>query len=99
MAKKFRVFPDDGYSYSYETTYREYINSADWRFKADRFRAAKNYTCEKCGQNNDDYYSGRRSYEIELHVHHRHYKTLGNERQEDVLILCKMCHSLHHGKW
>lgn len=97
MAKKFRVFPVDGYSY--ETTYREYINSADWKFRADQFKAAKNHKCEECGMSSDDYWAGISRHQIELHVHHKHYRTLGREKQTDVRVLCRPCHRLEHPKW
>lgn len=41
-------------------------------------------TCEKC--------ESKRF----LTVHHRHYKTLGNESRKDVKILCWKCHHRLH---
>jgi 5-methylcytosine-specific restriction endonuclease McrA len=38
--------------------------------------------CEACG------YPGRNR----LHLHHKHYKTLGLEARSDVELLCKWCH-------
>ncbi len=45
-------------------------------------------TCDRCG-----FTSGSRK---EFVVHHRHYRTFGSERPEDVCLLCKPCHSELH---
>lgn len=29
-------------------------------------------------------------------LHHLHYRTVGDERFEDVLVLCRLCHELEH---
>lgn len=40
--------------------------------------------CERCGAGG------------ELHLHHRHYRTVRSEEREDMVLLCKRCHfSLH----
>lgn len=33
-----------------------------------------------------------------LDVHHRTYKNRGNEKFADLIVLCRACHSKHHGK-
>ena len=47
--------------------------------------------CERCGG------------KVPVFLHHRHYRTLGEEQPEDLLALCKECHgSAHrdeHGLW
>jgi hypothetical protein len=30
-------------------------------------------------------------------LHHRHYRTWGHERPEDVMLVCGLCHCLIHG--
>lgn len=76
--------------------YQTYLDSDHWRstrnFTMDRVRShAKQpvYQCEKCKEffRNDA-----------IHVHHKHYRTVGRERQEDLLVLCKWCHAETHGK-
>ncbi len=32
-----------------------------------------------------------------LEVHHLHYKNVGLERQEDIIVLCPECHKKEHG--
>ena len=39
---------------------------------------------------------GEPRHEGPLEVHHRHYDTLGNERLDDVEVLCSSCHRNEH---
>ena len=77
--------------------YQAYLESDQWRstrnFTMDRVRSYTNkpvYQCEECKEffRNDA-----------IHVHHKHYRTVGRERQEDLMVLCKWCHALTHGKY
>jgi hypothetical protein len=34
------------------------------------------------------------AYDQDLHVHHRHYQNVGDERPEDLESLCKRCHEI-----
>ena len=66
--------------------YQKYIHSRAWSNRKKKW-LKKTPFCEVCG-------SSRR-----LQVHHKHYRTLGKEKREDVRILCKGCHeNLHEGK-
>lgn len=62
--------------------YREYIKSKEWKLKADAAKRRAGYRCQVCN-------SAKR-----LQAHHRHYLTLGNERPEDITVLCNDCHRL-----
>lgn len=64
--------------------YKQYLNSSTWQSKRAIALAAAGYKCSKCGKQT---LKG-----IGLHVHHRHYRTLGNEHAEDLQVLCKECH-------
>lgn len=69
--------------------YQEYLKSDLWKsFREVVLKRAKN-TCQKC---KNQFHRGV------LHVHHLHYKTLGNEGFEDVLLVCKPCHEKIHNK-
>lgn len=49
-------------------------------------------TCPKCG-----FQSGNKTKFV---THHRHYRTFGNERPEDVVVLCRPCHKdIHTRQW
>ncbi len=64
-------------------TYNEYLQTDHWR----DVRAAAIWfagdRCQLCGGHN------------RLEVHHNNYDCLGNERPEDLVVLCQKCHELH----
>jgi 5-methylcytosine-specific restriction endonuclease McrA len=76
----------------YET---KYLFSSHWRefrettLKAQKDRLGRNI-CERCPE-----YSNEKAAN-DLHVHHRTYERLGEERIEDVEILCRGCHDKVH---
>ena len=37
-------------------------------------------------------------YGKELTVHHKHYRTVGNEAEEDLMVVCNECHSKIHNE-
>lgn len=66
--------------------YYEYIQSDKWYARTESIRRRKGGRCECCCM--------RRGSE----VHHRTYERLGNERDEDLLHVCKPCHRRIHKK-
>lgn len=68
-------------------TYRQYLASSEWRFRSGMFIERADGKCQQCGS----YYK--------LHVHHRHYRTLGQERYQDVEVLCEKHHKSRHKGW
>jgi len=70
--------------------YRDYIRSAQWKYRRScELRKACN-RCARCGME-----SGQG---IPIQVHHISYKNLGAELPDDLVVLCKLCHSDAHGK-
>jgi len=66
--------------------YKDYLNSPHWReFRKSIYSIRK--TCQKCTAKNK-----------KLNIHHRHYRTLGNEKPSDVIVLCQECHFRDHNK-
>lgn len=67
--------------------YATYIRSPQWRAVRQRFIASKIpkicYGCRKPWGKGD-------------HLHHRTYRTLGNERLMDLVPLCQGCHARVH---
>jgi hypothetical protein len=58
--------------------------SKDWdRLKRQKLNAVGN-TCQICNSPDN------------LHVHHRTYKRIFNERLNDLTVLCASCHLLFH---
>lgn len=67
--------------------YYRYIVSADWKKKSDEAKQRAGNRCQVCNQ------SGR---VVTLNTHHRTYKNLGNEKPEDLTVLCEDCHETFH---
>lgn len=66
--------------------YHEYLESDHWKdLRRAVLRRAKN-KCQMCGS------------KYRLDVHHNSYANLGHEHPDDLIVLCRRCHSLHHGK-
>ena len=63
--------------------YQEYIQSDKWKFKRDLVLLFWQHRCSMCGRG------------VNLHVHHRTYKRLGNEQLNDLVVLCDRCHEIH----
>lgn len=67
-------------------TYSAYLESDEWQ--RPRQLALEHYgrTCCLCNAHEN------------LHVHHRTYARLGNERLADLAVICRACHEKHHDK-
>ncbi len=65
--------------------YQRYLRSAGWRKRKQAALERADHRCQICN-------SKRR-----LHVHHRTYERLGDERAADLTVLCERCHRLFHG--
>lgn len=65
--------------------YQDYLSSRHWR----RVRAAALvravYACQLCNNR-----------QATLDVHHRTYERRGHERPEDLIVLCRACHTKFH---
>lgn len=66
--------------------YRNYLQSTHWKKTRARALSRANYKCEKC--NCTEY----------LQVHHLNYNHLWNEKDNDLLVLCRTCHLKIHKK-
>lgn len=63
--------------------YEDYRESPHWQATSRRIRQFRR-VCEKC------------LFPYELNVHHKTYATLGRERDDDLIVLCRSCHSREH---
>lgn len=61
-------------------TYRQYLNSEQWRVRRARALHLAGSTCADCDRSSD------------LTVHHLTYDRLGSELDEDLVVLCPPCH-------
>jgi 5-methylcytosine-specific restriction endonuclease McrA len=64
--------------------YISWINSKEWAKRRAGRLIAQDFSCERCGSN------------VALQVHHKTYKRLRNERDEDLEVLCGLCHRQEH---
>ena len=64
--------------------YEQYIQSDAWRLQRQLLIAEHGAKCDLCKRTN------------ELNVHHLNYERLGNERADDVIVLCIRCHNDIH---
>ena len=65
-------------------TYHEYIASAAWRKKRRKALRHYKHRCVVCGSTDN------------LHVHHKHYRTLFRESMADLEVRCAGCHANEH---
>lgn len=66
--------------------YEEYLQTAHWRSIRDAALERAEGRCQICNGDTN------------LDVHHRTYERRGSERNADVVVLCRQCHALFHGK-
>lgn len=70
--------------HSVNSNYQAYLQSPTWKAnRADAVRRAGN-RCQLCKSRGP------------LEVHHNSYADIGNERPEDLIVLCRSCHEVFH---
>ena len=65
--------------------YIEYLKSEEWREKRKAFMEDRGNECEECGEKGTQ-------------VHHLSYENVGDEDDDDVMVLCNQCHKEIHNK-
>ena len=66
----------------YSEEYRAYLASDEWKARRLRAITLAGGCCQGCGAAPSD----------GLDVHHRTYERLGDERDDDLLVVCRPCH-------
>ncbi len=61
-----------------------YLQSTEWRTLRNQVFTRDNHTCQSCGSQSS------------LNCHHIMYDRLGAEELEDLITLCKNCHTALH---
>jgi hypothetical protein len=69
-----------------EIPYSEYLKTEHWLKVRQEALDRSRSKCQLCASTN------------RLEVHHNTYDSKGKELPEDVIVLCRKCHSKHHGK-
>jgi hypothetical protein len=71
--------------HSIEFSYQEYLASDQWKDKRAAARRRAGYACQICNSRMPP-----------LDAHHRTYERIGNERDGDLIVLCRPCHRIFH---
>ena len=71
--------------------YKKYLNGPIWKAKSYRW-IKETDECESCKNPEKSNPGGQ------FTCHHKHYRSLGNEKREDVMVLCWRCHQSYHKK-
>lgn len=77
-------FSQEHFNRSYSYYHNIYLKSNEWKTKRDLVMKFYNYKCSDCG-------------EVAKDVHHITYERIFKEKFEDLLPLCRSCHSKKHG--
>ena len=75
-----------------KTEYAQYIASPEWQEKRKEALAFANNRCSRCSMPR---WLAAIAYDQDLHVHHLHYQTVGDEDAfDDLEVLCRRCHEI-----
>jgi Zn finger protein HypA/HybF involved in hydrogenase expression len=65
--------------------YYEYLQTPEWAERRRRAMKRAGFRCQVCN-----------AYGVQLNVHHRTYEHRGDERDKDLITLCRTCHEIFH---
>lgn len=68
--------------------YSAVITSKRWRQLRERFMSQHDSKCRRCGWQKTNWDKSRT-----LDLHHRTYERIGKERDEDLELICSVCHA------
>jgi hypothetical protein len=66
--------------------YKDYLMTKHWKITRDKILFKYGYKCQLCNKSKS------------LEVHHKTYENIGEEKDDDLIVLCHSCHSKHHKK-
>jgi len=76
---------------------KNYYKSPIWKHFIKALLENDDTVCELCGCKRwKKLRNNTRKINRVFNIHHKHYNSVGNEKREDVLILCRRCHNLFH---
>jgi 5-methylcytosine-specific restriction endonuclease McrA len=64
----------------------KYMEQPEWQVRRVQALARAGYKCQACSVRNTT-----------LDVHHNSYENYGDERPQDLVVLCRSCHEKFHG--
>lgn len=65
--------------------YHEYLTSPAWLEFRSRIFEERGRQCDFCES------------EVDINLHHMTYERVGHESDDDVIVVCKVCHEAIHG--
>ena len=71
---------------THKEKYHEYLRSEKWKVLRLQKIQESGGRCQLCNKG------------APLHVHHRTYDNVFNEKLSDLIVLCKICHGMFHEK-
>lgn len=83
-------------------SWKDYVKTNHWKKFSKSLTDPENVVCDLCGRPrwNGVYVrgknKGKRRRLRQFQCHHKNYDHVGEETREDVLVLCKTCHSTSH---
>jgi hypothetical protein len=66
--------------------YKQYLKSDKWKAIRNKILEKFNGTCVVCDA------------QTQVDVHHKTYKNIGHENEDDLIVLCRTCHAKFHEK-
>jgi hypothetical protein len=76
-------------------SYHDYLQSDGWKARVQQMLAKADYQCTGKVYH-PQHVAVRCNNTHRLQVHHRTYERLGQEREDDLQVLCERCHLLAH---
>jgi hypothetical protein len=78
--------------------YNQHLSSDQWwklkkEARRQSFKEHGDVVCARCGTSE---FNNKQTYGEGLHCHHRTYERFGQERVDDVELLCSPCHASEH---
>lgn len=76
---------------------REYESTPYWRKKSQKLMEDKECVCEICGRKRWKWMTRKKVWKRKrFSTHHVTYENCPNEKREDFMILCSLCHTMCH---
>ena len=80
-----RKKPGEKLTPAHRAAYSRYLKTPQWKERRARALKRAKHKCSLCSKKHG------------LECHHRSYERIGQERPEDLIIICSSCHGTHHG--
>lgn len=76
---------------------RDYERSPFWKKKSQAILDDKELVCSICGRPRWTWMPRAKKWKKRrFSVHHKHYRTVGQEEPNDLVPLCNLCHTMCH---